>query len=110
MRVTSNLTKTLVIALFFVTFAHVAAADENKEPSYSKVDVAPFCLWLVPVDGDVAIGPTGNSFTLDFGDVLTICSDRSSSILRHFIKKNIDYSSTRILSILEILKHCRTIV
>ena len=45
-----------------------SADDENKQGNW-EFDLAPFYLWAVTIDGDVAIGPKGDSITLDFGDI-----------------------------------------
>ena len=56
-----------LICIFLLTsFGGLASAEEDGNWQF---DLAPFYLWAVSLDGDVAIGPKGDSVTVDFGDI-----------------------------------------
>ena len=59
------------IVFIFPIVMHIqqARATDGDEQDNWQFDLAPFYLWAVSLDGDVAIGPKGDSITLDFGDI-----------------------------------------
>ena len=48
---------------------HNAHAKDSSNESKWEFALAPFYLWAVSLDGDVAIGQQDNSVSLDFGDI-----------------------------------------
>lgn len=48
---------------------HTALAEDNSGGSDWEFALAPFYLWAVSLDGDVVVGPQGNSVSVDFGDI-----------------------------------------
>ena len=48
---------------------HTAQAEDNSSGSDWEFALAPFYLWAVTLDGDVAVGPQEGSLTMDFGDI-----------------------------------------
>ncbi len=58
----------LLLALILGT-SQFAQAQENQSESDWEFALAPFYLWAVSLDGDVAIGPQESSLSLDLGDI-----------------------------------------
>jgi len=59
----------LLILFSFLAFIHHAMAGEESKGSNLEFNLAPFYLWAVSIDGDVAIGSQGDSVALDFGQI-----------------------------------------
>jgi hypothetical protein len=86
--------KKMVILLLFISIglvhglSHTAQAVDNSSGSDWEFALAPFYLWAVSLDGDVAIGPQDNSVSMDFGDIF---DNLEAAFIVHFetiYKKN----------------------
>ena len=65
----------LTVFILFTSFVighglnHTVQAEEGSGKSDWEFALAPFYLWAVSLDGDVAIGAQDSSVSLDFGDI-----------------------------------------
>ncbi|OEU48175.1 MAG: hypothetical protein BA866_00740 [Desulfobulbaceae bacterium S5133MH15] len=69
-------------------FNHTAQAEDKSSGSDWEFALAPFYLWAVSLDGDVVVGPQGNSVSMDFGDIF---ENLEAAFIVHFetiYKKN----------------------
>lgn len=78
-----NKTLSLIFAVIMGVFSYTpsALAGDEKQQGDWQFDLAPFYLWAVSLDGDVAIGPKGDSVTVDFGDIF---DNLESAFIVHF--------------------------
>ncbi len=77
-------------------FNHTAQAEDKSSGSDWEFALAPFYLWAVSLDGDVVVGPQGNSVSMDFGDIFE--NLEAAFILRPFTKRIMGYYLTLTLS------------
>jgi hypothetical protein len=67
--------KKIAILLLFISIvlvlggSHIAHAEDNSNGGDWEFALAPFYLWAVSLDGDVAIGPQDSSVLMDFSDI-----------------------------------------
>lgn len=80
---------TLILFVFpIVINIHQAIANSGTDQDNWEFNLAPFYFWAVAIEGDVAIGPKGDSVTVDFGDIF---DNLESAFIVHFetiYKKN----------------------
>jgi hypothetical protein len=67
--------KKIAVLLLFISIvlvlggSHIAQAENKSNGGDWEFALAPFYLWAVSLDGDVAIGPQDSSVSIDFGDI-----------------------------------------
>jgi hypothetical protein len=65
-----KITPLLIIqVILFFALCQQALSEEVADKNDWEFNLAPFYLWAVSLDGDVEVGPVGNSVSLDFGDI-----------------------------------------
>ena len=73
---------TFVLFVFpIVVNIHQAVANDGTDQDNWEFNLAPFYFWAVSIEGDVAIGPKGDSVTVDFGDIF---DNLESAFIVHF--------------------------